>query len=284
MKKIISIIAAAFITVNAFAQAPQTMSYQAVVRDNANALVANGPVGMRVSILYGSVLVYRETHTSQTNINGLLSIEIGAGTADSGTYNNGIYWAAGNLFLQTEIDPAGGTDYTITSTSQLLSVPYSNYAQVSGYSFSSPQPHYIGELFQDGIIVSVWQVNGVEHGLIASLTDLSTSADWSSAVSLCDEYATLGINGAPYDDWYLPNFNELWMCFNAAGISQEVLNLDGFQPDSYWTSSTEQVATLEQGITVITTYPRTINFNNGDSTPVPQVPAYAYRVRAVRKF
>jgi len=135
MKRITIILAAVLLTASAFAQAPQKMTYQAVVRNSSNALVQSSPVGMKVSILQGSVTgtaVYVETQTTQTNQNGLLDIVIGGGTIVSGTYVNGIFWAGGPYFLKTEIDPLGGTAYTITSTSELLSVPYSNYAQVSG--------------------------------------------------------------------------------------------------------------------------------------------------------
>lgn len=135
MKKITTILAVILLTVSAYAQAPQKMTYQAVVRNSSNALVQSSPVGMKVTILQGSATgtaVYVETHTTQTNQNGLLDIEIGGGTVVSGTYQNGIFWAGGPYFLKTEIDPLGGSNYTNTSTSELLSVPYSNYSQVSG--------------------------------------------------------------------------------------------------------------------------------------------------------
>jgi hypothetical protein len=133
--KIYSIVAGLLLTGSVFAQAPQKMTYQAVVRNGSNALVQSSPVGMKVSILQDSVTgtaVYVETHNTQTNQNGLINIEIGGGTIVSGTYQNGIYWAGGPYFLKTEIDPLGGTNYTITATSELLSVPYSNYSHVSG--------------------------------------------------------------------------------------------------------------------------------------------------------
>ena len=132
--KIFSILAGLLLTASAFAQAPKAMTYQAVVRNSNNYLIQSSPVGIKVSILQGSVsgtAVYVETHTTQTNENGLLDIVIGVGAVVSGTYND-IIWADGPYFLKTEIDPLGGNFYIITSTSELLSVPYSNYAQVSG--------------------------------------------------------------------------------------------------------------------------------------------------------
>ena len=44
-----------FSMVSIFAQAPEKMSYQAVVRNSENAIVANQIVAMQISILEGSV-------------------------------------------------------------------------------------------------------------------------------------------------------------------------------------------------------------------------------------
>jgi len=54
MKKLYILLAAVVLTANAFAQAPQKMSYQAVVRDAGNVLITNQTVGMQISILQGS--------------------------------------------------------------------------------------------------------------------------------------------------------------------------------------------------------------------------------------
>lgn len=140
MKKLITLLITALLTLNVFSQitAPQTMSYQAVVRNSSNTLVKNSRVGVKISILDGSVsgaAVYVETHLVQTNENGLLNLEIGRGNVVTGNYYSDTYW--GQIkFLKTEIDPLGGVNYTITSTSPLLSVPVSNYAHISGVSNS----------------------------------------------------------------------------------------------------------------------------------------------------
>lgn len=134
MKKIIILASTFLLTIGAFAQTPQKMSYQAVIRNAGNNLVTAAPVGMQVSILQGSSTgsaVYVETHTLNTNANGLVSMEIGGGTVVSGTVS-AIDWANGPYFIKTETDPTGGTNYTITGTSQLLSVPYALYAETSG--------------------------------------------------------------------------------------------------------------------------------------------------------
>ena len=131
MKKIITICAAVLMTASVFAQSPNQMSYQAVIRNNSNVLVTSSAVGMRISILQttpSGTAVYVETQTPTTNANGLVSIEIGGGTVVSGNFAN-INWANGPYFVKTETDPTGGTSYSITGTSQLLSVPYALYAK-----------------------------------------------------------------------------------------------------------------------------------------------------------
>ena len=113
-----------------FAQAPQKMSYQAVIRKADGSLVVNTSVGIKTSILQGSAngtASYVETQTTTTNVNGLATLAIGGGTPVTGTFA-GINWASGTYFIKTETDPTGGTNYTISGTSQLLSVPYALYA------------------------------------------------------------------------------------------------------------------------------------------------------------
>jgi microcystin-dependent protein len=130
MKKIITILSALFITTNVFAQSPQRMSYQAVVRNTSNNLVLSAPVGMRVSIIQGSIFgasVYVETQNPITNSNGLISISIGTGTIVTGSFST-VNWANGPYFIKTETDPLGGTAYSIIGTSELMSVPYALYA------------------------------------------------------------------------------------------------------------------------------------------------------------
>jgi hypothetical protein len=131
MKKIITICAAILMTASVFAQAPEKMSYQAVIRNSSNALITSMPVGMQISILQGSAsgsAVYVETQTPTTNANGLASIEIGGGTVVSGNFST-IDWANGPYFVKTETDPTGGTSYSIIGTSQLLSVTYALHAK-----------------------------------------------------------------------------------------------------------------------------------------------------------
>jgi hypothetical protein len=133
MKRLFTCLAALMLISGAFAQPPEKMSYQAVVRNGSNQLVTNQAIGMKISILQGTstgTIVYQETYNPnpQTNANGLVTIEIGNGIPIAGTFSS-IDWSAGPYFLKTETDPTGGTNYTITGTSELLSVPYALHAR-----------------------------------------------------------------------------------------------------------------------------------------------------------
>ncbi|MEM6807102.1 MAG: hypothetical protein AAF696_37215, partial [Bacteroidota bacterium] len=116
-----------FLTVlQIWAQSPAKMSYQAVLRDDSGNLLTSQNVGMQISILQGDptgTAVYVESHAISTNENGLISIEIGGGTFVSGSAGSigGIDWENGPYYLFTELDPAGGTQYTISGTSQMIS-------------------------------------------------------------------------------------------------------------------------------------------------------------------
>jgi hypothetical protein len=197
----------------ALAQAPQQISYQAVIRDASNNLIINHPIGMRVSLLQGSATataVYVEIYNPNpsTNANGLVTIQIGTGIATSGIFSS-IDWSIGPYFIKTETDIDGGTNYTITGTSQLLSVPYAFFAAkvanlsgsntgdqdgsetkviagkniaISGsgtttnpYVVNTSQ-HYIGESYGGGIVFYVYD-NG-QHGLIAATSDQSSAIQW----------------------------------------------------------------------------------------------------------
>ena len=132
MKKINSLLtgllltASVLLTQQANAQAPQKMSYQSVIRNSSNVLLANTQVRIKISVLQGTAsgtAVYVETQLATTNGNGLLSLQIGTGPVTTGTFA-GINWAAGPYFIKIETDPAGGSNYTITGTQEMLSVPY----------------------------------------------------------------------------------------------------------------------------------------------------------------
>lgn len=187
--KIIVILTHLLIGTLTFAQAPEKMSYQAVVRNTTNNLVTNQAVGMQISILQGSATgtaVYVETQTPTSNVNGLVSLEIGGGTVVSGNMAT-INWANGPYFIKTETDPTGGSSYTITGTSQLLSTPYALYAKTAGDSWNKTGnsgtvegTDFIGNSDDKAL---EFRVSNVRAGLISNNAGTNTSFGSGSLTS-----------------------------------------------------------------------------------------------------
>jgi hypothetical protein len=141
MHKLIIFFSLLLIVQTSFAQSPEKMSYQAVIRDNGNQLLSNQNIAMRISILSGAdistaIAVYVEKQTAVTNASGTVSLEIGAGTIVTGIFAN-IDWSAGNYFIKMETDPTGGTNYNIIGTNQFLSTPYALYTKKAGNGLPS---------------------------------------------------------------------------------------------------------------------------------------------------
>ena len=127
-----------FIGIAASAQAPEKMSYQAVIRDANGALLKSQNINIQFTVNQTSesgTIVYQESQTPTTNSNGLVSVYMGTGTVSSGDFST-IDWSKGPYFLQSEIDPTGGTNYTISSTTELVSVPYAVYANKAEFADS----------------------------------------------------------------------------------------------------------------------------------------------------
>lgn len=133
MKYIYTLLLFAVATSNLYAQTPEKISYQAIVRANDNSLVANSMVSVMLLIRQSSAtgnVVYQEKHIKSTNMNGLVSLEIGTGTATKGSFNT-IAWPQGPYFIETQVDINGGSNYNIIGISQLLSVPYALHSKTA---------------------------------------------------------------------------------------------------------------------------------------------------------
>jgi len=77
--------------------------------------------------------VYVETHSTSSNANGLLTLEVGSGSVVAGTFST-IDWVQGPYFLKTELDVSGGSNYTISGVTEFVSVPYSIQSKNALYS------------------------------------------------------------------------------------------------------------------------------------------------------
>lgn len=115
-----------------FAQAPQGFTYQAAVRDAQGRAVAGRQVTVRIALVQGTALgteSYAELHHPTTDAAGLFTITVGQGNALTNcTMEACVDWAAGPWFLRSQVDPEGGQNFTLSTTQQLMSVPYALYA------------------------------------------------------------------------------------------------------------------------------------------------------------
>ena len=133
MKNLLLTVATILSTISVFAQAPQAINYQAVVRNTTGDVIKNQNVRFKLSITEGvaGTTTYAETQQATTSNLGLVNLTIGSGTVATGTFS-AVNWATGNKFLKIEIDATGGTTYALMGTQQLVSVPYALHAATSG--------------------------------------------------------------------------------------------------------------------------------------------------------
>jgi len=197
MKKIISLFWCIFASSFIFAQAPALMDFQSIIRDSKGNVIPNQLIGVRISLLQGSVngtSVYSETQNTTTNTGGLLTLTIGKGATTDNF--SAVDWGKGPYFMKTEVDITGGTNYTLSSTTQMMSVPYALYAGSAGNAASVQKE--IDEIKK----TVVTDINlTIKHGVI-SLTQKDTAvADalpfhspitWSSSKTAV---ATVDANG-----------------------------------------------------------------------------------------
>jgi len=166
MKRLSISFAAILIASLCFAQSPESIKYQAVVRNIDGSIVDDQSVSFKMEILVGSATgtaIYTETHTTTTNDYGLVHLDIGEGTSTDDF--SSIDWGDDEYFLQVSIDLAGGTSYTILGASQFLSVPYALHAKTA--------ENLSGSITELDPIYSASESANITAGDIANLANLS---------------------------------------------------------------------------------------------------------------
>lgn len=121
---------------SAWCQSPNMINYQGVAINSSGSPIANQTIAIRASIHQATAngtILYSEERNTTTDDGGLFNIQIGSAgaTATLGTWS-AITWSNAAKFLQVEMDPTGGTSYVNMGTQQLVSVPYAQYANLSG--------------------------------------------------------------------------------------------------------------------------------------------------------
>lgn len=116
-------------------------------------------------------------------------------------------------------------------------------------------------------------VSDLESGLMWQKTPFPAMLNWEAALNYCE---TLVLPAAGYDDWHLPDANELQTLVDYSGSHPAAINttfFPGTQDYDYWSSTTYDD---------YYSYVWTINFSDGRTTFLEKLNS-AY-VRAVRWF
>lgn len=291
---------------------PLAFNYSAVARDSQGNPIVNASISIQISVLKSSTtgqIEYQENHFLDTDQFGLFNLVIGNGSIQSGSMNS-IDWSNDKYYINVGLDVNGGTNFLNMGTTQLLSVPYALYAKSAGSVVGSSSPaRYVGELYGGGVIFHLWKdEQGIEHGLVVDVDDLSSSQSWSninnaligvqsqsswdglnntisivsqqghtsSAASLCLNSTKQGQN-----DWYLPSTDELILLWNNRfSVNKTLSNITGAalltstnnQSIPYYWSSTEAVSFNAELFDFETGSVKSLNKSS------------AYKVRAIRKF
>lgn len=124
MKTKLIIMLAVLSTLSSIAQ--QGINYKALIKDNEGNAIKEQTVTVVFTILQGTTAVYAETHASTTDANGIIILNIGMGTVQSGDFD-AIVWANDDHFLNVQIDTGNGL--VNMGTTQFMAVPYANHAR-----------------------------------------------------------------------------------------------------------------------------------------------------------
>ena len=230
------------ISSSVFAQTPEKISYQAVIRNSSNNLVTSTAVGMQISVLQGSIsgtAVYIERQYPTTNANGLISIEVGSGLVVSGNFT-GINWSSGSYFIKTETDLNGGENYTITGISQLTSVPYALHAKTAENGITAQQA--------SDITANNAKV-GVTNGTTAGQMLYWNGTAWIIVAPGKNGQTLVFLNGAPTwwpqgmgtNDVYNPTTGKVWMDRNlgATQVATSITNAAAYGYLYQWGRGTD---------------------------------------------
>ena len=149
------------------------ISYQAVVRDTENKLVPNKSVEVTVHIYNGNATTaaYTETKTVTTNLNGLISLQIGPDGTNADW--NSIQWSNARIETTVKLD---GTELG-TLEMPLTAVPYAMYAKY----VDNIDPMAITSQLHDTANNVRNEMSDAVNSLGTDISNLSSSVDTAKA-------------------------------------------------------------------------------------------------------
>ncbi|MBL4642315.1 MAG: hypothetical protein JKY44_01865 [Flavobacteriaceae bacterium] len=207
MKNVLLKVFFLLITVGLYAQ--QGINYKAVIKDAGGAVLSMQAITVQFQILQGAsqTNVYQETHTTTTDANGIISINIGKGTPNSGDFTT-VDWGV-ETFFNTQIDT--GTGLVDIGTTGFKPVPFA--LQVETANNGIPTGGTEGQVLQISSGAAVWadatyfgtllyrDVDGDGYGDVkAPIISVFASSGYVSNKTDCDD-ADASIN--PETVWYI---------------------------------------------------------------------------------
>jgi hypothetical protein len=174
--------------------AQQGINYKAVIKDGSGVVVPSTAIDVTFIILDGAVNVYEETHSPNTDANGIVILNIGEGTPVTGTFS-AIDWSSNNHFLNVQIDTGGGLQDM--GTTAFKTVPYALSAKtvqnISGTT--NYVPKFIdgvavgdSQIFDDGTNVGIGTTTP-SHNLEVKVDGLGFSQTTSDGTKKIGTYA-----------------------------------------------------------------------------------------------
>ncbi len=180
-----------FFSIQIFAQSPQLINYQGIVRDPSGNPLTNQNVALQFVILQGpspGTSVFTEIQSVSTGSLGLFSTQIGI-NQNLSTVN----FYSGTYSIQVNLDVAGGSNFVAMGSPQILaSVPYALHANTVPATF-------INNVLTIGLNNSFTLSSSYTPSLSLSGTDNNILSDGTNTVALNTYTVGTGLlmSGAP---------------------------------------------------------------------------------------
>jgi len=127
MKKALLTLLTVLIALTTTAQ-QQGINYKALIKDDLGNVLSSAPVSVQFIITDSNTInVYQESHTENTDVNGLIIVSIGEGTT-ADTFAD-IDWANDDHFLNVQVNIGAGL--VDMGTTQFMAVPYAKHANTA---------------------------------------------------------------------------------------------------------------------------------------------------------
>lgn len=163
MKNRLLILITLLISVASIAQ--NGINYKAVIKDANGEIISNQAITVQFQILEdGTTNVYQETHNPTTGATGIVVLNIGEGTVDSGNFST-IDWGAAAHSLNVQVDTGSGL--VDLGTTLFNTVPYAKVAENvsglekitengnTGWRLVGKNPDNFGDIGDDAIDLSI---------------------------------------------------------------------------------------------------------------------------------